>query len=125
MSLAQFKKLKILDISANKLSQIPYETLKDLKNMTSLKITVNEKKFTTPASNSKDLWPELFHLDLSGSTIEKLGNDSFQSISRNLQELILQRCEISEVDADAFGKLDNLILVIRNFFKMLSQISIK
>ncbi len=111
MNLAQFKKLKKLDLSANKFSNIPYATLKDLKNMTSLKITVNERKFSMPDSASKELWPKLVYLDLSGSTIGNIGSDSFELISTNLHELILQRSEIDEINADAFGKLDSLILV--------------
>lgn len=122
MGLAQFKKLKKLDISSNKFTEIPYSSLRDLKSITSLKVSINEKDFSKP-TGEQTLWPDLTYLDLSDSSIGHIGNCSFEFISTNINELILKGSEINEVDADAFGKLNNLILVRILFRDLFYQVS--
>lgn len=113
MNMAQFKKLDKLDLSANNFDKIPYKALKGVKSMRSLKINVDEDLFSTPvlASGEKNLWPGLKYLDLSGSSIKKIENNSFKLISTSLTELILKNSHLQIIEADAFSKLDNLIFV--------------
>lgn len=110
MNLEQFKKLSKLDLSKNKFSQIPYTALKGVRSMKSLKITIDQEEFTEPSlSADHALWPNLRYLDLSGSKIKTMVNNSFKSVSRNISDLILRDCHLKRVEPDAFGKLNNLI----------------
>lgn len=113
MNMEQFKMLDKLDLSDNKFDRIPYKALKDLKSISFLKISIDEDLFSTPvlASDENSLWPRLKYLDLSGSSIKKIGNNSFELISTSLTELILKSSHLQVLEANAFNKLDNLIFL--------------
>lgn len=113
MNMGQFKKLDKLDLSVNKFDRIPYKALNGLTSLRSLKISIDEVVFSTPVlgSGEKMLLPGLEYLDLTGSSIKKIGNNSFELISTNLMELILKSSHLQILEADAFNKLDNLIFL--------------
>ena len=122
LSLSQLQSIEKLDLSANRLSKLPYDSLRTAKALVSLRANVNEKVFTAPPAPSGDaaasdgddaanLWPSLVYLDLSNSSIESLAPGSFAYLSSRLSRLSLANSGVGSVDAEAFISLNNLISV--------------
>lgn len=118
--------LQALDLSNNKFTRFPYTALRNVKDLTILRININETYFTpNTVDKSKVTWPNLSYLDLSNSNISFLTKDAFVGFSNELTDLILKNSRLKQVNPDAFNDLNHLNNVSFVSFLMINELSNK